>query len=212
MILPPPLRAGAYGVIYPDPPWHTVTWSGKGRDRYPDGERLLSSGAGYPTMMLDELKALPVRSWGARDCRLFMWTTDKHLPQAIELGEAWGFTFSSIAFTWVKLTNPKKPRKPCELCGERKQVWHFGCGHWTRKNSEQCLAFLRGNLNRRSASVRQLVIAPVEPKRPGEVLKYSRKPAEVRERIMQLVDGPYLEMFARPPHPPGWDVWGDEVE
>ena len=29
---------------------------------------------------------------------------------------------------------------------------------------------------------------------------------------MQLVDGPYLEMFARPPHPPGWDVWGDEVE
>ena len=128
-----------------------------------------------------------------------MWTTDKHLPQALELGAAWGFEYSTVAFTWAKLT-----------CTGKK--WQFGGGQATRKGTEQCLLFLRGKLNRRSASVRQLVIAPVERRRPGEVLKYSRKPAEVRERIMQLVDGPYLEMFARPPHPPGWDVWGDEVE
>jgi MT-A70 len=63
--------------------------------------------------------------------------------------------------------------------------------------------FLRGNLNRRSASVRQLVIAPIRD--------HSRKPAEVRERIMALVDGPYLEMFARE-RCAGWDTWGLETE
>ena len=41
--------------------------------------------------------------------------------------------------------------------------------------------------------------------------EHSRKPAEVYARIEQLVDGPYLELFARPPHPPGWDVWGRET-
>jgi len=145
--------------------------------------------------------ALPVASLAAKDCRLFLWTPDSHLPQALALGIGWGFEYSTIAFTWAKLTNPSKPRKPCKKCGARKQVWHFGGGHWTRKNPEMCLAFLRGNLNRRSASVRQLVIEP-------RCDEHSRKPAEVYERIERLVDGPYLEMFARPPHRPGWTGLG----
>jgi hypothetical protein len=50
----------------------------------------------------NELKALPVTSWGAHDCRLFLWTTDAHLPQALALGEAWGFRYSTVAFVWAK--------------------------------------------------------------------------------------------------------------
>ena len=45
---------------------------------------------------------MPVTSWGAHDCRLFLWTTDAHLPQALALGEAWGFRYSTVAFVWAK--------------------------------------------------------------------------------------------------------------
>ena len=128
-----PPQAGQYGVIYADPPWHTVTWGPTGRDRCPDGERLLGSGAGYPTMTRAELQALPVRSWGAADCRLFMWTTNSHLPQALELGAAWGFTYSTVAFVSAKRT-----------CTDQK--WQFAGGKVTRKGVELCLFFLRGQL------------------------------------------------------------------
>jgi N6-adenosine-specific RNA methylase IME4 len=71
-----------------------------------------------------------------------------------------------------------------------------------RKAAEICLLFKRGNLDRRSKSVRQLIIAPIrEP---------SRKPDEAYARIEQLVGGPYLELFSRSTRP-GWDVWGDQV-
>jgi N6-adenosine-specific RNA methylase IME4 len=179
-----PARAGTYGTIYADPPWRYISWGPTGRDRSPDGPRLLAAG-GYKTMPWAELVALPVARWGARDCRLFMWTTDAHLPQALELGAAWGFKYSTVAFTWAKRTKTDR-------------CWQFAGGHATRKGTEPCLLFLRGQLNRRSASVPQLVIAPIrEP---------YRKPDAVYGRIEALVDGPYLEMFARQIWP-GWDVW-----
>jgi N6-adenosine-specific RNA methylase IME4 len=186
----PRLPPGPFGAIYVDSPWHTITRSDKGRDRCPDGPRLLKAN-GYPTMTFDELAALPVASWAARDCRLFMWTIDTHLPQAIELGRAWGFEYSTVAFVWAKKTKANNEK------------WHFGGGHVTRKGCELCLFFLRGRLGRQSRSVRQLVVAPIAG--------YCEKPVEVYGRIEELVDGPYLEMFARPPHRPGWSVWGNEV-
>jgi N6-adenosine-specific RNA methylase IME4 len=50
--------------------------------------------------------------------------------------------------------------------------------------------------------VHQVVMAPV-----GE---HSAKPDEVRRRIERLLNGPYLELFARKPVE-GWTVWGNEV-
>lgn len=40
--------------------------------------------------------------------------------------------------------------------------------------------------------------------------EHSRKPEQVRERIERLVDGPYIELFARETKK-GWDCWGDQV-
>ena len=43
-------------------------------------------------------------------------------------------------------------------------------------------------------------------------LPHSRKPEEAREKIVALMgDLPRVELFARQT-PPGWDVWGNEVE
>jgi N6-adenosine-specific RNA methylase IME4 len=39
--------------------------------------------------------------------------------------------------------------------------------------------------------------------------EHSRKPDQVRERIERLVDGPYIELFARETRD-GWDCWGDQ--
>ena len=60
-----------------------------------------------------------------------------------------------------------------------------------------------GDPARLSANVDELVIAPRGA--------HSAKPEEVHGRIEALVAGPYLELFGRPPHRPGWTVWGNEV-
>lgn len=170
--LPPPPQAGSYTTIYADPPWRTLTWSDKGRDRCPDGPR-----GYYETMLTPDIAALPVASWAARDCRLFMWVIDSHLQQSFVLAAAWGFRYSTVAFTWAKQTSTGR-------------AWHFGQGKATRKGTEQCLLFLhgrRGGLLRRSASVRQLVVAPQRGRGKNG---HSVKPDEVYGRIEQLVDGP----------------------
>jgi hypothetical protein len=72
-----------------------------------------------------------------------------------------------------------------------------------RANPEQCLLATRGKPQRRSKSVRKLIV--------DRLREHSRKPDEVRERIEKLVPGPYIELFARETKP-GWDCWGDQVE
>ena len=50
----------------------------------------------------------------------------------------------------------------------------------------------------------QFVIAHLE--------QHSKKPDEVRDKIIKLMgDVPRVELFARQ-KTPGWDVWGNEVE
>jgi N6-adenosine-specific RNA methylase IME4 len=122
-----PPRAGEYGAILADPPWHTVTWGPGGRDRCPDGPR-----GHYQTMKLAEIAALPVAEWAARDCRLFMWVIDSHLPQSLELGAAWGFRYSAVAFTWAKRTRADR-------------AWQFGPGHATRKGPSNACCFCAGS-------------------------------------------------------------------
>lgn len=48
------------------------------------------------------------------------------------------------------------------------------------------------------------IISPIQ--------EHSRKPEEARDKIVALMgDVPRVELFARQ-SPPGWDVWGNEVE
>lgn len=78
-------------------------------------------------------------------------------------------------------------------------------GYYTRSNSELCLLGIKGKpLDRLSHSISQILVAPVE--------KHSKKPAIVRDKIVQLFgDLPRIELFARQ-KTEGWDVWGNEVE
>ena len=145
----------------------------------------------YPTMRIEELCALPVAEIADRDCALFLWATFPQLPEALRLIQAWGFMYKTVAFVWLK-----QNRKAL--------TWFYGLGFWTRSNAEICLLATKGHPKRQSAGIHQLVISPVE--------RHSKKPDEVREKIVELMgDVPRIELFARQ-QTPGWDVWGNEVE
>lgn len=174
------LPEGKYGVIYADPPWTFKVWSGEGKDRAAENH--------YPTMTQAEIEALPVGDLAADDCALFLWAVWPQLPEALAVIEAWGFTYKTCAFVWAKSTKD----------GER---FATGMGYWTRANSEVCLLATRGSPKRLNADVHQIVSPRTE---------HSRKPDEVPERIVRLVDGPYIELFARRPRA-GWHVWGNQA-
>lgn len=172
-----------YDVIYADPPWAYKVYSDKGHGR--------SAESHYPTMGIEDIKALPVGEIAKKDCTLFMWATFPCLKEALAAIEAWEFTYKTVAFVWVK-----QNRKSDGL--------FFGLGHWTRANAEICILATRGHPKRASAKVHQIIMSHIE--------EHSKKPHEVRERIVALMgeSGERIELFARQ-YPDGWDVWGNEV-
>lgn len=210
-----PLPPGSFACILADPPWRFSTYSAKGRGRCPDGipatdaRRYYRNGQRhnrperhYPTMTLEEIKALPVASVAAKDCVLLLWAVDPMIPQAIALGQHWGFTYKTVGFVWAKERRVTSSRGDAFDHPDEKR-FPMGTGYWTRANPEQCLLFTRGSPKRVSAAVRKLLIAPRR--------EHSRKPDEQYERIEALVSGPYLELFARTTRP-GWESWGNETD
>ena len=145
----------------------------------------------YPTMSMDEICALPVADLAAKDSALFLWATFPQLNEAFRVIEAWGFHYKTLAFLWLKQNR-------------KADSWFYGMGFWTRSNAEVCLLATRGHPKRQCAGIHQFVISHIE--------QHSKKPDEVRDKIIKLMgDQPRVELFARQ-QTPGWDVWGNEVE
>jgi N6-adenosine-specific RNA methylase IME4 len=181
------LPRGHFKAILADPPWPFATWSHKGQGR--------SGEAHYGTMTQEDMEAMPVAEIAAEDAVLFMWIVQTQIPQAVRLVEAWGFDLKSVAFYWGK--GAGLPLFPDDV------LLRMGMGMWTRAEFEQCWLATRGKPKRLHADVRQGII---EPRR-----EHSRKPDCVHGRIERLVEGPYLELFARAPRA-GWTVWGNETD
>ena len=172
-----------YQIIYADPPWQYCVRSDKSYGR--------SAERHYPTMPIDKLSSLPVQELADKVCALFLWVTFPVLNQIYPLISAWGFEYKTVAFVWVK-QNRKAPSL------------FWGLGQWTRSNAEICLLAIKGQPKRISTRVHQVIISHIR--------EHSRKPDEVRERIVELMgDLPRIELFARQ-KTPGWDCWGNEVE
>ena len=168
-----------YKIIYADPPW-----------RYSAKKVQGAAENHYPTMSIEELCALPVADLAAPDSALFLWATFPQLPEALRLIEAWGFTYKSVAFVWLKKN-------------KKADSWFYGLGFWTRGNAEICLLATRGHPKRANAGVHQVILSHIE--------EHSKKPEEARSRIVRLMgDVPRIELFARS-RAPGWDVWGNEA-
>jgi N6-adenosine-specific RNA methylase IME4 len=181
------LSGKKYPVIYADPPWRFLAYSEKGEGR--------GAVAHYDCMNMSELRAMPVAKIAEDNCVLFLWTTDPFLAHGMDLIRAWGFEFKTVAFYWAKL-------KKSAVNGSLSQEDFFtGLGYWTRANIEPCLLATRGHPKRISKKVRRLIISPRR--------EHSRKPDEIYERIQELVEGPYIELFARSSRD-GWESWGNQ--
>ena len=192
---PLPTTDGGWKVVLADPPTQFKNlWN---EDPQPDKDGNYpgrSIEAHYPTMSFEDLCVMPVREIVAKDAVLFLWTCWPIMPRSLEIIEAWGFTYKTCAFSWMKAD-------PYRLFADDKTPF-MGAGYWTRANTEPCLLATRGKPKRKHADVRQAIISPRR--------EHSRKPDEIHGRIERLVDGPYLELFGRAERN-NWTVWGNET-
>ncbi|MBQ7196749.1 MAG: hypothetical protein IJS40_05005 [Synergistaceae bacterium] len=188
----PALPSNKYDVIYADPPWDYG-----GKMQYDKSsikninigfeKNIFISAANfkYPTLKLEELKELDIKSIAEEDCILFMWTTGPQFANAIELGKAWGFEYKTVAFVWDKqIHNP---------------------GRYTLSQTEFVLAFKKGRFPspRGARNIRQLISI-----RRSE---HSEKPEQIIEGITRMFpQQKKIELFARKNFI-GWDNWGLEI-
>lgn len=141
-------------------------------------------------MTINDICKLPVKQIADKDCALFMWATFPNLEYAFQVLNAWGFTYKTIAFVWVKQN-------------KKSDSLFWGMGFWTRANAEMCIIATKGKPKRISASVHQIIMSRIE--------EHSKKPSVTRDKIIELIgDLPRIELFARQ-QTDGWDCWGNEV-
>jgi N6-adenosine-specific RNA methylase IME4 len=186
-----PLPARRYSLIYADPNWSFKTYSDKGKDRAPDQH--------YECLSTEQLGWLDVASIAEDDAALLMWVYQPMLPDALQLIEAWGFEFKTVAYYWFKV-NGGQGRLFYGDADIKK-----GLGYYTRAGCEQCWLATRGKpLTRDSKSEGQVIFAPRR--------QHSRKPDEVAESIVNMFgDVSRIELFARTKRL-GWDHYGNETQ
>jgi len=169
-----------YKTIVIDPPWpirFDLPW-GQGRNEQ------------YPTMTLDEIRALPVGALASDGCNLFVWTTQTYLPHTFDLLKAWGFKYH-LTITWDKGGG----------------LVQFG---WHRRTEFVLYAYKeRLTFEPRGRAVDSIIREfPELFEEPSTV--HSRKPISFIRAVEAKTEAPRLEMFARHKRV-GWDVWGNEV-
>jgi len=182
-----PIAVMKYKIIYADPPWSFRNYG------YEDAVR--GCRKEYPTMSVDELCAMPVSEMADNDCILFLWACWPLLPEAFKVIKAWGFTYKTLGFNWVKRNKSDAG-------------FFFGMGNFTRSNSEPCLLAIKGSPKRLNAGISQLHF---EPETVLEnIAHHSKKPDSIRDKIVELMgELPRIELFARN-KTKGWDVWGND--
>lgn len=170
-----------YGVILADPEWHDDVWSEEtGMDRHASRH--------YPTSDIDAIIARPVATIAAPDCVLFLWSTNQHLNDALDVLDAWGFRYASH-YIWLKPS--------------------LGRGYWNRSVHEVLLIGTCGKPPAPALGTQQrsVIDAPRGPK------GHSSKPEVFLEMIETYYPTmPKIELNRRGPPRPGWDAWGNEAE
>ena len=178
----PPLPNSEFEIIYADPPWDyrgQLQHAGKGSED--------SGGAArhYPTVTLTELKKLEISRIAADSSLLFMWSTNPHLDQAIELRQGMGVCLGD-----GRLRLGQGTGQPRLL-------------HDEPVRALSCLQARKDPRTAGSRNIRQLV----SEKRD----RHSQKPEEVRRRIDAMFPSlRKIELFARSRNR-GWKSWGLEA-
>jgi N6-adenosine-specific RNA methylase IME4 len=169
-----PLPVGKYRCIVIDPPWPI--------EKIARDERPNQTIVDYPTMALDDIRALPIEELVVEGgCHVYLWTTHKFLPAALDIFEGWGVKYQCL-MTWVKNV------------GFTPFSWMY--------STEHVLFGRVGSLDVERKGLRLDFAAKVR--------EHSRKPDEFYELVRLASPGPRLEMFARETRE-GFTAWGNET-
>lgn len=171
-------KLGPFSVLYIDPPWRYDT-AGVSADRTIENH--------YPTMTLEDLKAIDIDRIATKNAVLYLWVTAPMVVEACELLKAWGFTYKSQA-VWIK------------------EGGSPGLGHWWRVDHELLYVATRGSFPTPPLAAR---FSSVIKEQKG---RHSEKPAKVRELLDRMYPNhPKVEIFARA-QAPGWTCLGNEID
>ena len=174
-----------FACIMADPPWHYGrSWdTGSEKAQY-KGFNNKAVPMPYDQMKLPEIKALPVGELAADQCDLYLWATQKYLPDAFDVLKAWGFRYCQT-LTWCKA-----PRGT-------------GQGGLYCPTTEFLILGRRGKM----PAKKRIDSTWWQVKRQK---RHSQKPEFFHDMIESQSDGPRLELFARRTRL-GWSTWGNEV-
>ena len=173
-----------YKTILADPPWQFQNRTGKVA---PEHKRLNR----YPTMTLEEIKALPVQEVADENSHLYLWVPNALLIEGLEVMKAWGFQYKTNII-WEKVRNDGEPDGR-------------GVGFYFRNVTEILLFGVKGT-NVRTLSPGRSQVNLIRSKKR----EHSRKPDEMIDQIERCSAGPYLELFARGQRE-GWTMWGNQA-
>lgn len=168
-----PLDAqGLFQTIVIDPPWD---WGDEG-----DVDQFGRARPDYKTMPMEEIEQLPIAKIADENCHLYLWVTNRSLPKAFKLIEAWGFRYITC-LTWVKPS--------------------FGMGNYFRGDTEQVLFAVKGSQPLKRHDVGTHFCAP-----RGD--GHSAKPDAFYDLVESCSYHPYIDIFGRKERD-HWTVWGE---
>ena len=177
--------ARKFRTVLADPPWQFQNRTGK---IAPEHKRL----SRYGTMVLDDIKQLPVSDAAEETAHLYLWIPNAMLPDGLAVMEAWGFKYKAN-IVWQKVRKDGGPDGR-------------GVGFYFRNVTEILLFGVRGKNARTLQPGRTQVNIMSTRKR-----EHSRKPDEQYQVIESCSPGPYLELFARGERPK-WAIWGNQAD
>ncbi|WP_186146306.1 MT-A70 family methyltransferase [Burkholderia gladioli] len=168
---------GSFQVIQADFPW-----------RYTESSAGMADPSHhYPTMSLDEIKAMPIGRLAADDSVFFMWCVNSMLPEALDVMKHFGFNYVHN-IVWAKDSHV--------------------IGNGAVINRHEILLVGRRGLALHQPGVKKI---PSWYATEGQRFAHSEKPAWFSEQIDRVYgDCTKLELFARAPRA-GWATWGNEL-
>lgn len=176
-----PCEKGKYKTIVVDPPWpmEKVNMIARTEENIFD----------YQVMTLAQIandrNRLPIRRlMNKSGCLVFLWTTQKFLPEAYNIMKAWGLKYL-FTMVWAK-------GRGRQLAG----LPQFNC--------EFVLAGRMGNLNFVDTKAFKTLF-------DGEARNHSQKPKEFYQLLKRITPEPRIDMFSREKHR-GFDQYGNETD
>ena len=171
-----------YNCIVVDPPWEYP-------EGWPSGSQRKS--IDYPTLSVDIIMSIPIYPLIKLEGYVFLWVTNRYLEDGFKVMRSWRCV----------------PKQTLVWC---KKPHGVGVGGMFTTNTEFIIVGQRTGPRSHPRNKMTKGVRTDSSCFQWQRKKHIQKPEEFQTLLETLIDGPYLELFARRERT-GWDVWGNEV-